>query len=667
MTDLKAGKAIRTRGTPWARRLGIFLAPQMFLPVLEPNKGMRMNDKRWMLWAPWLLLAALAGFGFVIKSRLEDWAARMVCPFLWATFALLGAAVWRSRKAEGESVVGKGEEGRGKGEARSGRGEGEKGLWQIVRSWLWPVGVGFGLTAICFLSVEPAFRVLSDETNLVSTSLLMYREQKLQAVLEMLRYYDTFHVTVVGPAHRPAMFPFCMSVLHSLFGYNPYHGFVVNFLASALILTAVIRFGRRVLDQTYGLIAAVLLAAFPLYALTATSSGFDTLNLLFVMLVLFQMHRFLEQPDGTQLEILLLLTVLAAQCRYESILLFVPVGAACLWKWRAMQGVRFSWQCAVAPVLLLPVFWQRISVGTSRLQKLPQDTELFSLGSLWRNLSHAADFFFNPSRQNYPTSTLICLLALGGAAWLLWRWYSTERELRSPLAQGCVLAGVGVALIGLSHLLYSMGDYRASYQMRIAVVYLAVLSLCAAYPVYRLWQRSGMDGLLTVALAGFLCYGLSQAARNERGRGLTAYREYKRNIEFLKGYPKESTLVISDSASKYAVQGYGSVGPNYANKRAEALLKDLQRHLFTDILVIQRVAFASQQATPKLDPRFVLVPLFGYQNGGDHFIRISKVAPPLMPAPFARPAAPATLQLPPSAVGRSNVSSPPSGNFLKQK
>jgi hypothetical protein len=45
---------------------------------------------------------------------------------------------------------------------------------------------------------------LSDETNLVSTSLLMYRKQKLQAVLEMLGYYDTFHVTVVGPAHRPA-------------------------------------------------------------------------------------------------------------------------------------------------------------------------------------------------------------------------------------------------------------------------------------------------------------------------------------------------------------------------------------------------------------------------------------------------------------------------------
>jgi hypothetical protein len=332
-----------------------------------------------------------------------------------------------------------------------------------------------------------------------------------------------------------------------------------------------------------------------------------------------------------------------------------------------MQGVRFSWQCAVAPVLLLPVFWQRISVGTSRLQKLPQDTELFSLGYLWRNLSHALDFFFNLSRQNYPTSTLLCLLALGGAAWLLWRWYSAGRELRSAMAQCCVLAGLGVALIGLSHLLYTMGDYRASYQMRIAVVYLAVLSLCAAYPLYRLWQRSGMDGLMAVALASFLCYGLSQAARNERGRGLTAYREYKRNVEFLKGYPKESTLVISDSASKYAVQGFGSVGAGCANSRAEKLRTDLQRHLFTDILVIQRVAFATPQATPKLDPRFVLAPVLGYQNGGDHFIRISKVAPPPMPAPFARPAAPATLQLPPSAAGRTNVSRPPSGNVQKQK
>jgi hypothetical protein len=30
-----------------------------------------MNDRRWMLWAPWVVLAALAGFGFVVLPKIR--------------------------------------------------------------------------------------------------------------------------------------------------------------------------------------------------------------------------------------------------------------------------------------------------------------------------------------------------------------------------------------------------------------------------------------------------------------------------------------------------------------------------------------------------------------------------------------------------------------------
>jgi hypothetical protein len=93
----------------------------------------------------------------------------------------------------------------------------------------------------------------------------------------------------------------------------------------------------------------------------------------------------------------------------------------------------------------------------------------------------------------------------------------------------------------------------------------------------------------------------------------------------------------------------------------------LGRRLHTAILVIQKVRYADQRTTPRLSPKFALVPVLEYQNGGDHFIRISKVAPPPMPAPFARPAAPAALRLPPAAPGRTNVSLPPGVSVPKQK
>jgi len=56
---------------------------------------------------------------------------------------------------------------------------------------------------------------------------------------------------------------------------------------------------------------------------------------------------------------------------------------------------------------------------------------------------------------------------------------------------------------------------------------------------------------------------------------------------------------------------------------------------------------ADQQPVAKLSPKFVLTPLLEYQNGSDHFVRISKVLPPasvvsVTPSQSLWPAAPLT-------------------------
>jgi hypothetical protein len=381
-----------------------------------------------MLWGPWVLLAGLAGFGFVIRTRLEPIVAGMVYWFLWATFILLGAAVWESLrgKGEGESVVGKGEEGRGKGEARSGRGEGERALWQILRPWLVPAGVGLALTSLCYLSVEPAFPVLADETNQLDASLSLYLDRTLRLVTQGSNYFGGFHTILAEPSHRAGLFPFCMSLLHSLLGYSGYHGFVVNFVAAALTLAVVVRFGQKVGNTAYGLIAAVLLAAFPLYALTITSSAFEVLNVLLITLVFYQLHRFWGRPDGPNAETLLLLTALASQCRYETVILVLPVGLALYLKWRVLAGARPSWRLAVAPLLFLPVLWQRVAMGGKGLGTVAGDQAFFSVGYLFRNIANNVEFFLNPGFREYPSSPVVFVLAVIGGGLLLKEWYGRK-------------------------------------------------------------------------------------------------------------------------------------------------------------------------------------------------------------------------------------------------
>lgn len=580
---------------------------------------------------PWLLLLLLTVLGFAIRSRLEPLIAGMVYWFLWATLVLLGVALAIAERGGAAKI--------------EDRGSRIEGGWRgILRPWLAPLVAGVVLTTATFLSVEPAFRVLADETNQLDASLSLYLDRALRLVTQGSYHYGGFHPILAEPSHRPGFYPFCINVLHTFFGYSGYHGFVVNFIASALTLAVVVRFGQKLLNLGFGLIAAVLLASFPLFSWTVTSSAFEPVNMLLVALVFHQLHRFLEKPDGLQLEILLLLTVLASQCRYETVLLILPVAVACYWKRHSLAGARLSWRLAVIPLLFLPVIWQRIARGATGLAPVTGETELFSLGYLWRHALNAVEFYLNPAFKPYPSSPLIFVLALIGAGMLLKAWFSRNGSVRlEPRFAGLLALGLG--LIAAAQFSYSWGDFRPVYTTRLATVYLPAICLAAAYPLYRLCQRPGMAALLAMLLAGLLAHGLAVAAKNEHGNTLTLSREYKRNLEFLKAYPRDGTLVIAERPGMYAGHLYGAVNLSYANKNAEKLLTGMRQHLYNTILVIQRVRYKDQQPEAKLGPKFVVTTVLEYQNGSDHFLRISKVLPPplrpVVPSPTIHPPRPA--------------------------
>lgn len=580
-----------------------------------------------------LVLLALTSSGYWMRDRLEPWVTAMVYPSLWVTFVLLGAALWECGVRNAECGTGKED-----GDKR----QGESGKSKVWRDWFWAVGTGLALTSLCYLSVEPAFRVLSDETNQLDASLSLYLDRTLKLITQGQYYYSGFHTILTEPTHRGGLFPFCICLCHSLFGYSGNHGFLVNFFASTLTLAAVVRFGQKVLGLACGVIAAVLLASFPLYALVATSSAFEMMNLLLITLVFFQLHRFLEKPDGPELEGLLLLAVLASQCRYETTLLFLPVAAAWYWKRKALVSARLSWRLAVIPLLFLPVIWQRVAMGSNGLGTIPGDAAFFSVAYLWRNVLHALEVFVNPAWRDYPTSPLVFALFLAGGALLVKDWLSEKSSAR--VHPGFVgLVAMGLVGIAGAQLLYSWGDFRHPAAIRFASVYLPAMCLVAAYPLYRLWEKPGMAAPLSVLLVGLLAHGLATASKNDHGNTLTLFREYKRNLEFLKPYPKDGMLIIADRPGMYVAHEYGAVNSSYANKNADKVLESLKRHLYTEVLVIQHVLYKTRQAAPALNPKFVLTPVFEYQNGGEDFVRISRVVAP------SEGALPATAQ--PSSSG----------------
>src|SRR5262249_13002962 len=135
------------------------------------------------------------------------------------------------------------------------------------------------VTALSFCIVPPAYRVLADETNLISTSLSLSLDRSLNNIIAMMHVTDDrLQIVQQSIATRPALFPFLVAHLHLLFGYHACFGFVVNFFVGVTTLVVIVFIGRELFGLTYGVLAAALLAAFPLYTLVVTSAGFDALN-----------------------------------------------------------------------------------------------------------------------------------------------------------------------------------------------------------------------------------------------------------------------------------------------------------------------------------------------------------------------------------------------------
>ena len=180
-------------------------------------------------------------------------------------------------------------------------------------------------TGLIFVKSPPQYKVLADEANLMGTSMMMFYE-KISAVALKGFFYDygvTEYEYMIG--RRPLLFPFLISVAHSIFGYSPANGFVLNFFTAVAILFSFHVLISRCFDRTVGIVSILMFASVPQFVFCVTSSGFEALNVLFIILNLLTLHQFIKDQSVVNAELFLFTTLLSAHCRYESALFVILV------------------------------------------------------------------------------------------------------------------------------------------------------------------------------------------------------------------------------------------------------------------------------------------------------------------------------------------------------
>lgn len=498
------------------------------------------------------------------------------------------------------------------------------------RSFLAPAAAGLVFAGAFFCAVDGEFRVLSDETNLLGSAYSLHLNRTYENITEGYVYYDLFHPTAMELDKRPPLFSFCVALLHDLLGVDAFHGMVFN-LWVALVLGAVFFALLRAVSQkaSTGVMGLLILLGLPFVGLVVRSSGFEALNMLCIVLFYGQAYVYLKEPSSEKLELLLLIALALAMCRYESILFVIPAVLAGFWGMKRIAWSTASWRMLLVPLGFVPLNWQRALTSSINPGDEPEGAP-FGISYLSKNLQFFGEFLWDPRSKGFPSSPFLVTLAVFGfvffvAAWRAGRFSTLTKQM-------AWIMGLGSLAIVIVQCSYYMGDIRQVYQHRLAASHAPVLALLGVYGVATLqekwthesWWKWGLWSLLIASSVG----GLRQAQIAYQGRWLTLFREYKASLGFLLKEPRQGTLLISERPGMFTVHQYGAISFETAERKKESLASDIRRRLYRTVLVEQQVPYAHpDRPTPalKLMPGLGLEPVFELQNDAGYFVRISKI------------------------------------------
>jgi hypothetical protein len=288
--------------------------------------------------------------------------------------------------------------------------------WRIqLTGWRRIFGAAvFIITCSIVLSViQPTgYKITMDEPVLSATALRMHEYKEVMTTARAHDLQGIFTQLDGYVDKRPYFYPFLVSLLHDFTGFRSSNTFLLNALLAPVFLSLLFISGNWVCPRSGGYFSVLLFMTVPLLAMNVNGGGFDLLNLVMILGTAVSAKSYLDRPNLRRLDTLVLLCVLLAQSRYESVAYIFAVGLVVLIGWHRAGKMLISPVLLLVPLLLIPYpLQQAIFRNHQEFWQLENDAvEPFMAHFIPQNLAHAADFFFNWSDDQQPNSLLLSLL-----------------------------------------------------------------------------------------------------------------------------------------------------------------------------------------------------------------------------------------------------------------
>ncbi|WP_158631927.1 ArnT family glycosyltransferase [Chroococcidiopsis cubana] len=479
------------------------------------------------------------------------------------------------------------------------------------------------LTCFLFVSLSPDYRVLSDETNLLAVSKSMTYNKTIFNTTMGKWYYDNFHPIQQEIPIRPPMFPFLISLLHSLFGFSRNNIFILNGLGLFALLSLVYVCVKKTLDTTSGFAAMILIASQPIITLSATSAGFDLFSATFLAITLISLYGFMRELTSHGLSLLWINLMMFCYIRYESVVYFLLLlGFLVGFRLLRLHYLKPSlYLYVLTPIIYLPYLWQRIL--TKGNYEVPEGMSLFSVNSFWSHLSDLLsaqlcfDFYLPFATGVNITGVLLLGILLIGLALKKFRFAKPFQGYYAFTVSLCLLVHTSM------YLAHHAGQYTHPTQARFFIVFVICLTLIPF--IYKSIGGALPSRLLLVgALIAFILYH-PIGVENRFYNTMTLPRKTRYVRDFLNKFEDKAILVIIDRPGQYISENYGAVDFDYANQNLDSLLNDLKRGLFKEIIVVQDLNYDTQSpiSSNKLNAKFQLKTLSQRQYTATKYIKIS--------------------------------------------
>ena len=483
------------------------------------------------------------------------------------------------------------------------------------------------LSSLILISVPARHRVLNDELHLLSVAKTMAFQQEVQRDKEVWNRNPEF-----TPApridKRPILFPFFISLLHTILGYRLSNVFIVNYLSLCGFLFGLYCFLQRYLAKTWCAAALLLVVAQPIIPLCATSGGFEVCNLFFITLSFLSLRYFLDSPSSSRLQLLIFHLLLLANVQYASalFLIFILFIISVLGYIKKPFLQNFS-LIPIAPLFLLPLIWQRIIMLQMTDSNFPAGTtaSAFGLKYLIHNTAILPQYFFD-LQAGSGLAGVINIAGIAALVFLIGRFFRNAGSLPKEFLALMIALITPLSVIFILVLLYYSGMNGHPMNARLYLPFVVLLSISPIILARRLITEPPARGatILLLAAAIFLSYYPLAVTDPifDRGRFV---QEFKFICDFWKGHPLKNSLIICQNSPDFDPLLNDAISLKTAKKWKAQLLEQHKQHLYDNIYVIQNVACTTGIPFKKdmLDKKIPLVTLAEKKISDNSCLRIA--------------------------------------------